>query len=264
MPRTLHDKAPLSVRTLFVSDLHLGAAGNKAENFLRFLQGIRSASTYLVGDILDIWHGARIEWGWAQKKVMQELRDRAESAVRTIYLPGNHDRPMSTDEQFRDMGFEVALQHTHTAADGKKYAVFHGDCCDRWPFRSQFATSLGARCNHILRNRLPGSGAATGTAGRDTRLVTRFNRLMTFGNRFEARAVAIARKTGHDGVICGHSHIAALHHRAGLVYANCGDWTDNMTALVEDWNGRLQLLFWDVTHQRAAPLLPRPVERLAA
>ena len=70
------------------------------------------------------------------------------------------------------------------------------------------------------------------------------NALMLVGNKFEERLEALARERGHDGVICGHYHKAALHHRDGLVYANCGDWVDNQTALVETADGSLQMLAW--------------------
>ncbi len=54
--------------------------------------------------------------------------------------------------------------------------------------------------------------------------------------------MALARAEGLDGVICGHFHLAGLHREHGLVYANCGDWVDSATALVEGFDGTLQLM----------------------
>jgi UDP-2,3-diacylglucosamine pyrophosphatase LpxH len=63
---------------------------------------------------------------------------------------------------------------------------------------------------------------------------------------FESLLLADATQRGHDGVICGHIHNAVLREtiRDGrpLLYANCGDWIEKPTALVEHADGRLELL----------------------
>ena len=73
-------------------------------------------------------------------------------------------------------------------------------------------------------------------------LIHRVNDLLYRNRRHERRLVALARATGCDGVICGHYHIAALHDDHGLRYANCGDWTDSCTALVESQDGTMALV----------------------
>jgi UDP-2,3-diacylglucosamine pyrophosphatase LpxH len=55
-----------------------------------------------------------------------------------------------------------------------------------------------------------------------------------------------------DGVICGHFHIASLHEDHGLIYANCGDWVDSLTAIAESSDGGLQLLAWQAEGAVAA------------
>ena len=68
----------------------------------------------------------------------------------------------------------------------------------------------------------------------------------TFMADFESLLLADATQRGHDGVICGHIHNAVLREtiRDGrpLLYANCGDWIEKPTALVEHADGRLELL----------------------
>ena len=43
------------VRTLFLSDLHLGTKGCQAEKLLEFLRDHEADVIYLVGDIVDGW-----------------------------------------------------------------------------------------------------------------------------------------------------------------------------------------------------------------
>ena len=42
-------------RTVFISDLHLGTPGCKADCLLDFLQHVESEYLYLIGDVVDGW-----------------------------------------------------------------------------------------------------------------------------------------------------------------------------------------------------------------
>ncbi|MDR2212552.1 MAG: hypothetical protein LBE21_02850, partial [Pseudomonadales bacterium] len=53
-----------------------------------------------------------------------------------------------------------------------------------------------------------------------------------------------ARKRNVDGVICGHIHHAEKKLIEGIRYYNCGDWVESCTALVEDEQGEIQILYW--------------------
>ena len=66
-------------------------------------------------------------------------------------MPGNHDRFFRRHYGVYFDRIEVVEETIHTAADGKRYLVVHGDCCDvfatkaRWAARRSAATST-ARC----------------------------------------------------------------------------------------------------------------------
>jgi hypothetical protein len=52
-------------RTLFISDVHLGARGSQAERLLDFLRTHDADTVYLVGDIVDGW-ALQSNWYWPQ------------------------------------------------------------------------------------------------------------------------------------------------------------------------------------------------------
>jgi UDP-2,3-diacylglucosamine pyrophosphatase LpxH len=60
----------------------------------------------------------------------------------------------------------------------------------------------------------------------------------------EERLTHLAKSGGYDGIICGHFHHPALHNGFGTTSANCGcgDWSGNNTAIVEDFDGHLDLV----------------------
>jgi UDP-2,3-diacylglucosamine pyrophosphatase LpxH len=60
-----------------------------------------------------------------------------------------------------------------------------------------------------------------------------------------ADAVATeANRRGVDGVVCGHIHHAEIRDMNGVLYCNDGDWVESCTALVEHFDGRLELIHW--------------------
>src|ERR1700758_4801890 len=56
---------PLTFRAIFISDIHLGTRGCKADFLLDFLKYTESEKLYLVGDIIDGWR-LRRGWHWPQ------------------------------------------------------------------------------------------------------------------------------------------------------------------------------------------------------
>jgi UDP-2,3-diacylglucosamine pyrophosphatase LpxH len=47
-----------------------------------------------------------------------------------------------------------------------------------------------------------------------------------------------------DGVICGHIHHAEIKEIDGFLYINTGDFVESCTAIVEHFNGVLELVKW--------------------
>ncbi|WP_374272112.1 UDP-2,3-diacylglucosamine diphosphatase [Paenirhodobacter enshiensis] len=235
-------------RSLFVSDLHLGARGSRAGAFLEFLRDSEAGTIYLVGDIFDIWHNGRLHWGAEHDEIVEELTRRARTGVRVVYLPGNHDDALRRHDSDRFGEFELRESVVHVAADGQRYLVLHGDQCDARYLRWHVMTRIGSRANAMLRAAdqwLKRHLHRSAERGLFELAIAGVNALMLVGNRFEERLTAMALENGaRGGVICGHYHKAALHHRNGLIYANCGDWVDNQTALVETESGALRVLEW--------------------
>jgi UDP-2,3-diacylglucosamine pyrophosphatase LpxH len=51
-----------------------------------------------------------------------------------------------------------------------------------------------------------------------------------------------ARRRGTVGVICGHIHHPVVRTEDGLCYINCGDWVESCTAIVEHFDGRIEIV----------------------
>jgi len=252
------------VRSLFLSDIHLGTRACQAERLLEFLREYRADNVFLIGDIVDFWAMSRsIHWTPAQNTVVQKLLRRARHGERVMLIPGNHDEALRgyLDAAFGDI--ELAGEHEHELADGRRFLLIHGDAFDQVTRHHRWVALLGdmaydwlVRCNTLiswLRRRL-GIAGYWSLAGYAKRKV---KRALQFVLDFEESVIHAARQRGLDGVICGHIHCAALREVGGLVYGNCGDWVDSCTALVEHADGRLEVIHW--TGAQAVPENPAAV-----
>ncbi|GGD42775.1 UDP-2,3-diacylglucosamine diphosphatase [Sinisalibacter lacisalsi] len=242
---------PERFRSLFLSDLHLGARASHPRAVLDFLAEHEAATIYLVGDILDIWHGGHVHWTPTHEAVMSEFERRARSGTRVVYLAGNHDAALRSPGAARlPAGWELREALVHRAGDGRRYLVLHGDQADNRLLRLHAMTRLGSRADALARGVDAWLGrrlelwARKGENSPIRAAIRTFSSLFVMGRRFERRLVALAGAAGTQGVICGHSHKPGLREIDGLRYANCGDWVDSYTALVEDRSGALRLLDW--------------------
>ena len=124
--------APVQLyRTIWLSDIHLGTRGCKAEFLLDFLRHNESTTLYLIGDIVDGWR-LRKSWYWTQSHndVVQKLLRKARKGTRVIYIPGNHDEWLRDYTELNLGGITLQDEVVHVTADGRHLLVIHGDAFD--------------------------------------------------------------------------------------------------------------------------------------
>jgi UDP-2,3-diacylglucosamine pyrophosphatase LpxH len=251
-----------SYRTIWLSDIHLGTRGCKAEFLLDFLRCNESETLYLVGDIIDGWR-LRRSWYWAQSHndVVQKILRKARKGTHVAYIPGNHDEWLRDYTGLEFGGIALVPEAIHVTADGKRLLIIHGDAYDgvvkyaRWlallgDWAYTFALWLNNHFNHVRRwLGYPYWSLSAYLKGKVK------NAVEYVGNFAEAVADE-ARQRGLDGVVCGHIHKAEIRHLGGILYCNDGDWVESCTALVEHWSGRLELINW-VERRALDPFNPR-------
>src|SRR5882757_676890 len=118
-------------RTIWLSDIHLGTRGCKADFLLDFLRYNESEFLYLVGDIVDGWRMRR-SWYWAQSHndVVQKLLRKARKGTQVYYIPGNHDEWLRDYVDLQMGGVWLVEEAFHTTADGRRLLILHGDAFD--------------------------------------------------------------------------------------------------------------------------------------
>ena len=239
------------VRSVFISDVHLGTRACQAESLLEFLRAYPAEHLYMIGDIVDFWAMKRkVCWTLAQSTVVQKILRRSRNGERVLFIPGNHDEALREHVGISFGDIAVVGEHVHEMADGKRYLIIHGDEFDQVTRYHRWIAVLGdgtynglVRINiwlSWLRRRLGIAGywSLAGYAKRKVKLA------VSFVGDFESSVARAVRERGLDGVICGHIHVAAMREVDGIDYLNCGDWVDSCTAIVEHHDGRLELIVW--------------------
>ncbi len=237
-------------RTVFISDLHLGTPGCQATALLDFIKSSPSEHLYLVGDIVDGWQ-LRRRWFWPplHNDVVQKLLRRARKGCRIVYVPGNHDEFARHFFGHQFGGIEVVDDAVHVTADGKRLWVTHGDRfdgviqCAKWlaylgDNLYEFTLTINRHLNH-WRARL---GLPYWSLSAYLKL--RVKKAVMYVNDFEEALANETRRRGLDGVVCGHIHHAEIRDIGGVLYCNDGDWVESCSALVEHFDGRLELVHW--------------------
>jgi UDP-2,3-diacylglucosamine pyrophosphatase LpxH len=257
-----HGLPRLSVRTVWISDLHLGTPGCQAEALLDFLRTVDCKTLYLVGDIIDGWQ-LRRSWYWPQthNDVVQKLLRKARKGTKVIFVPGNHDEFARRYVTHNFGGVDVVEDCLHTTADGRVLWITHGDLfdgviqCAKWlAYVGDVAYEFTLKVNrwfNVLRARM---GLPYWSLSRY--LKDRVKRAVSYVNDFEVAVAREAKKRGAQGVVCGHIHHAEIREIEGVLYCNDGDWVESLTALVEHHDGRLAL--FDHSAKRVAVPVPVP------
>jgi UDP-2,3-diacylglucosamine pyrophosphatase LpxH len=237
-------------RTIWISDLHLGTRGCKAEFLLDFLRYTEAETIYLVGDIIDCWR-LKKSWYWPQahNDVIQKVLRKVRKGTRVVYVPGNHDEALRGFTQLQFGGVEVVEDAIHVTADGRRLLVLHGDMFDAVVMHARWLALLGDgsytaalwvnRHFNTARRRLGYPYWSLSAY-----LKRRVKNAMQYIASFADAVANEARRRGVEGIVCGHIHHAEIRPIGEILYCNNGDWVESCTALVEHFDGRLELVDW--------------------
>ena len=231
-------------RTIIMSDLHLGARQSQTDKILKFLKENKSDILILNGDIIDGWAlKSNNKWDNDCSKIFRKFMKRSEKGTKVIYIRGNHDDFLKPFIPFTLNNIQIVRKYVHTGVDGRTYYCFHGDVLDfvimkmRWlavlgGWSYDFIIKLNTIYNYI-RNKfnLPYHSLAN-------TIKQSVKGAINFVSDFEDNAKNLTKQKGYDVTVCGHIHYPKLEQD----YMNSGDFCENSTCLVEDYDGKWQII----------------------
>ena len=243
----------MKYKSIFISDVHLGSKGCKAELLCDFLKHNTSEHLYLVGDIVDGWRLRRkFYWPQSHTNVIRRILTAAKRDTKVTYVVGNHDEVLRGllpyDIHFGNI--DLVNQCRYKALNGKTYMVIHGDMFDGvLRTKLQWLYHLG----DILYNILLSVNVVVAKIrsyfdlphwSLSQYLKNKTKEAVSYVNNFEELITNYCSKQKADGVICGHVHRAEIKTINNIDYMNDGDWVESCTALVENYDGSWEIVTW--------------------
>lgn len=212
------------MRTLIVSDIHLGSGMTRTDDLLDFLEAYPGDELIIAGDLFEKDGDLMPE----DREVIAHLRNRP--AV--TYIAGNHD-PIGSDFG-RMIGVKAKKKHAWKGANGEEVCVIHGHQFDKWCFI--FSERMVDRlflCLIWLLKKIDIGGYKLANWFDDYHA--------NFAERVRKRAAGYAFRHGFSTIIYAHTHrpeMAVVYHKGKAIYCyNVGDWIDHCSFIsLEDYS----------------------------
>ncbi|GAA5493999.1 D-inositol-3-phosphate glycosyltransferase [Rubritalea halochordaticola] len=250
--RRVKNKRTLKLRSLFLSDIHLGTADSKTREVVQVLKSVRCERIYLNGDIIDGWALKRgSKWRKSHTKVIRLLLKKMEKeGCELIYLRGNHDDFLERILPVDIAGMKVVKECYHEAVNGDRYLVIHGDGFDSVSTNHKWLANLGAVGYDFLLgvNRFYNKYRAW--RGKEyfslSKVVkAKVKSAVSFVDSYEEKLQGLAKAKNCQGIICGHIHTPADKQVGDIHYLNSGDWVETMSCILEHEDGKLEVVTYE-------------------
>jgi len=235
----------MKVRSLFISDTHLGSDHCKSEELLHLLSNVECEYLYIVGDFIDGWSlQNNFKWKATYNTILQKILRMSRKGTHVVYIWGNHDDFMRsfTDSQFGDM-VSVKREVTHLTITNKKILIIHGDQFDGIITENKFIQKIGSviydwslYLNVVFRYF---------KFSLSKFLKEKAKSAVNYISGYETAMIEHCKSHGYDIVVCGHIHRPEILLKDNVLYVNTGDWVENNTFVVEKFDGTLELIAYN-------------------
>lgn len=234
------------VKTIFISDVHLGTRSCKDDSLISFLKYYSPEKLILVGDIIDGWRmKSSLYWTNGHNKIIKQILKMSKNCE-VIYVTGNHDEFLRDYTPFQLGGISIMDSYIHNGDT----LVIHGDEFDgiikyhKWlAFLGDISYTLLLRIN-VLFNKIRHK-FGFGYWSLSSYLKYKVKSAVNFIYQFEDSVSAECDKKGYKRVICGHIHHAEIKKIGKIEYCNCGDWVESCTAIVERKENQYEIVRWE-------------------
>lgn len=239
---------PLRVKTIIISDVHLGTHDCKIREVNHFLKHTHCSRLILNGDIIDAWKLKQTGyWPKSHTRFVRLILKKLEKKdTDIVYLRGNHDDVLAKFLPIAFEKFAIVEDYIHETPRGK-YLVLHGDVFDTITKNFVFLAYIGdwgytqlMRLNRLYNKWRAWQGKEYYSLSKAVK--ARVKQAVNHISHFEEHIAKLAKNRGCTGVMCGHIHTAADRMIGDIHYLNSGDWVESLTAIVEHDDGRFELI----------------------
>lgn len=240
----------MKIRTLFISDIHLGTAKSQADKLLSVFKKYDFENLVIIGDFIDLTSLKRkFYWNKDHSTVIQKILKMSKSKVNVTYLLGNHDyflRDLISDENIKLGDILICDEYLYETLKGEKIYICHGDQFDGFirlhPFLyilGDFAYELSFTINKYYNKVRTALGFEYWSLSKYLKL--KVKDAISFINDFKYLSIKKLKETDCDSIMIGHIHTPAVEKIDDKMYYNTGDFCESCSFLYEDYDGEIKL-----------------------
>lgn len=220
------------VKSLFVSDTHIGVKHNNVKRLIEVLEQYEFENLFLVGDIVDMTAlRKKMFWKKHYGHLLKKLVKLSEN-TNIVYITGNHDHYLRDFTPFEFSLCKVVDEYIY-----KDILIIHGDKFDTLINKRKYLYMFGDYgYNLVIRL----DKVFNFQGGLSKRAKTLAKAASNYLNDFYKTAEKYTIAKNCTKVICGHVHIQE-YRKMNIEYYNCGDFRESQTYIVENLNGTLEL-----------------------
>jgi len=240
----------MKVKTLFISDIHLGNHKSQAGKLLEVLKDIEYENLVIVGDFIDLTSlKKKFFWNADHSTVIQKILRASRKGVKVTYILGNHDfylRALIKDENINIGDIELCDEMYYETSKGEKIYICHGDQFDGFvrlhPFLyvlGDWAYEFSFKINKVYNWFRKIVGLEYWSLSQY--LKYKVKNAITFINDFKILSLKKLDEVNCDSIMIGHIHTPAIEKIGEKTYYNTGDFCETCSYLYEDMNGDIKL-----------------------
>ncbi len=239
------------IRTLFISDVHLGTSKSRADLLLQVFKEWEYENLVIIGDFIDLTAlKKKFYWNEDHSTVIQKVLRMSRKDIKVIYILGNHDHYLRALIKEQDLNIgEILLcdEYYYTTLKGEKIYICHGDQFDGFirihPFLyvlGDWAYELSYKINKWYNKMRSVFGLQYWSLS--AYLKMKVKNAVSFINDFKILSVRKLEEVGCDSIMIGHIHTPEIS-KDEKSYYNSGDFCESCSYLVETLDGHIELKF---------------------
>ena len=240
------------VKSLFISDIHLGTKKSQPDKLLEVLKDYEFENLFIVGDFIDLTSLKRkFYWKEDHSTVIQKILRMSRKGTNVVYILGNHDfylRSLIKEDNINIGNVLLCDEYKYTTLNGEKIYICHGDQFDGfirlnpilyvlgdWAYEMSFKIN---RIYNFFRRKI----FRMNYWSLSQYLKSKVKNAISFINDFKKLSIMKLDEVSCDSIMIGHIHTPSIEVIGNKKYYNTGDFCESCSFLYEDYNGEIKLI----------------------
>jgi UDP-2,3-diacylglucosamine pyrophosphatase LpxH len=242
----------MKIKTLFISDVHLGNHKSQADKLLEVFKQWDFENLVIIGDFIDLTSlKKKFFWKESHSTVIQKVLRMSRKDIKVHYVLGNHDyylRGLIKEGSINLGDITICDDLFWTTVSGEKIYICHGDQFDGFirihPFLyvlGDWAYEMSFKVNKIYNKLRRVFGFEYWSLSQY--LKSKVKNAITFVNDFKMLSVRKLEEVKCESIMIGHIHTPGIEKINQFNYYNTGDFCESCSYLVETLEGKIVLYY---------------------